>query len=400
MIVVCAVRAGQSTLSGNANLRSGTNALSSISCCSACPCRLIRMAHFAVHQSQEVNYAELLDSELPRPANDPPQLYRPLALDLFAGCGGLALGFEAAGFETIGFEADADACSTYNGNLGGRCHQTFLTPDTELITGRTVDVIVGGPPCQPFSVIGAQKGKSDARNGFPAFMGAVERYQPKLAIFENVRGMLYRNREYFDTICQDLRNLGYAVSWRLMNAVDFRVPQNRERLVVAAHRAIWRFPSPDRNQNRITAGEALAGVELPPDKDLRFLTESMDRYVAVYEEKSKCINPRDLYPDRPSRTVTCRNLAAATADMLRVKTADGRRRMLTEREGARLQSFPDWFVFSGPESKRFEQIGNAVAPLFGKAIGLSAMEALASPGLSTARMNEINSLNEQISLYA
>jgi len=348
--------------------------------------------------SNEFDYVSLLQAELPQQVGAHSQ--RPLALDLFAGCGGLALGFEAAGFETIGFEMDADACSTYSGNLSGKCHQLFLKPDLDLVHDRRVDIIIGGPPCQPFSVVGSQRGKHDDRDGFPAFLSAMRRYEPKLAIFENVRGMLYRNHEYFEFIRAEMRDLGYAVSWRLLNAVNFGVPQNRERLVVVAHRKEWKFPAPNNAQSQFTVGQALEGVVHPNGEPFRFLTESMDKYVATYEAKSKCINPRDLSMDRPSRTVTCRNLSAATADMLRIKMPDGKRRMLTEREGARLQSFPDWFVFRGPEAKRFEQIGNAVAPLFAKAIGKAALHALSLPDLADAQIQQANELDEQIKLYA
>jgi DNA (cytosine-5)-methyltransferase 1 len=351
-----------------------------------------------VHRdSQEFDYALLLQAELPKPTAV--HTTRPLALDLFAGCGGLALGFESAGFDTIGFEMDPDACSTYSGNLAGDCHQLFLKPGLELVTDRHVDIIIGGPPCQPFSVVGSQLGKQDLRDGFPAFLSAMRRYEPKLAIFENVRGMLYRNHEYFESIRAEMRDLGYAVSWRLLNAVNFGVPQNRERLVVVAHRSEWKFPEPSA-RSQVTVGQALAGVLVRDAEQFRYLTESMDRYVATYEAKSKCINPRDLNLERPSRTVTCRNLAAATADMLRIKMPDGKRRMLTEREGARLQSFPDWFTFNGAESKRFEQIGNAVAPLFAKAIAKAAKDALSLPYLSDVRIRQLNEFDEQIRLYA
>lgn len=102
----------------------------------------------------------------------------------------------------------------------------------------------------------------------------------------------------------------------------------------------------------------------------------MDTYVAKYEKASKCVRPCDLHLDQPSRTVTCRNLNGATGDMLRVRLDDGRRRRLTVREGARLQSFSDWFKFEGAESSQFNQVGNAVAPLMGRALGLAAVRYL------------------------
>ena len=104
----------------------------------------------------------------------------------------------------------------------------------------------------------------------------------------------------------------------------------------------------------------------------------MDTYVANYERASKCINPRDLNPSRPARTLTCRNLAGATGDMQRLKLEDGRRRRITVREAARLQSFPDWFQFSGAEGSQYNQIGNAVPPLFARALAESVAEYLNS----------------------
>ena len=100
----------------------------------------------------------------------------------------------------------------------------------------------------------------------------------------------------------------------------------------------------------------------------------MDKYVAKYEKASSCINPRDLYPDRPARTLTCRNLAGATGDMQRIRLKDGRRRRLLHKEAARLQSFPDWFDFQGNETQRYNQIGNAVPPLLAYQIALALKE--------------------------
>ncbi len=297
-------------------------------------------------------------------------------LDLFAGCGGLALGFEAAGFKTIGFEANSDCCATYNRNLLGHCTERFLTAET---TFPEAEVVIGGPPCQPFSVGGNQLGLEDSRDGFPAFTAAVEQLRPKLWMFENVRGLLYKNRWYLDRIVNKLERFGYSVDVKLLNAVDYLVPQNRERIIVVGHKGGFAFP--ERSGELITVGHALGGFLFSEPDEGKYLTESMDRYVARYEKASKCINPRDLDPNRPSRTVTCRNLAGATGDMQRIRVPSGRRRRLTVREGARLQSFPDWFLFEGAEGSQFNQVGNAVAPMFAFALGKSVATYLDRPGI-------------------
>ncbi len=319
-------------------------------------------------------YPDFLASELPPSAKKREGL---IALDLFAGCGGLALGFEAAGFSTVGFERDEDCCATYRQNLGSPCHQRVLRPGQELTEGAAV--LVGGPPCQPFSVNGHQNGNQDERDGFPAYLSAVERYRPRIAVFENVRGMLYQNRAYLDAIVESLEGLGYQVAWQLLNAVDYGVPQNRERLFVVAHNGTFHFPAPTHGTCPIAAGEALGELAHSIPEGAKFLTPSMDVYVARYEKASKCVRPRDLHLDRPSRTVTCRNLNGATGDMLRVRLPDGRRRRLTVREGARLQSFPDWFTFCGTEGDQFNQVGNAVPPLLAKAIALAVRSCLNTP---------------------
>lgn len=288
------------------------------------------------------------------------------ALDLFAGCGGLALGFESAGFETIGYEVNPDCCETYNRNLVGKCDQRNLTPDTQF---PNADIVIGGPPCQPFSVGGNQLGLKDSRDGFPAFISAVKKVRPRLWLFENVRGMLYRNRAYLAEIIRHLEGFGYQVDFRLMNAASFGVPQSRERMIVVGHTGGFRFPDPDSAQ--VSAGEALGSMAASTPADAKFLTASQDEYIAKYERASKCVNPRDLNFTRPSRTLTCRNLAGATGDMIRVRLPDGRRRRITVREAARLQSFPDWYEFSGGETSQFNQIGNAVPPMFASALAHS-----------------------------
>ncbi len=283
----------------------------------------------------------------------------PLVLDLFAGCGGLSLGFEANGFKTIGYEMNKNAAKTYKKNLKGFCYTKKLEIGEDY---PNADIVIGGPPCQPFSVRGKQNGLKDSRDGFPIFLDAVKRLSPEICLFENVRGMLYKNRNYLDEILQELISLDYNVYFELLNAKHYEVPQNRERIIVVASKKNFQFPR--KQYSQITAGNAVEDlIDKPVDSKL-FLTPKMDAYIKKYEKASKCVTPRDLHLDRPARTLTCRNLAGATSDMHRVKLPSGKRRMLTIREAARLQSFPDWFTFYGSETDQYKQIGNAVAPMF------------------------------------
>ena len=296
----------------------------------------------------------------------PHDTQKAVALDLFAGCGGLSLGFEAVGFKTIGYEMDKVACETYNKNLLGYCAQVKLDTDFEY---PEADIVIGGPPCQPFSVRGHQRGAIDGRDGFPIFMDAIKKVEPDIFIFENVRGLLYANKTYFEFIIDELKSLGFFIDYKLLNAADYGVPQNRERLFVVGHRGKFSFPPPARKKT--TAGEAIDDLMYTTPPESKFLTPSMDSYIAKYEKASSCAKPRDLYPDKPVRTLTCRNLAGATSDMHRIRLKDGRRRRLLHREAARLQSFPDWFTFCGNETQQFNQIGNAVSPLLAYQLALS-----------------------------
>ena len=197
---------------------------------------------------------------------------------------------------------------------------------------------------------------------FPIFISAVEKLRPEIWLFENVRGLLYRNKWYLEEVTQALQALGYVIEIKLLNAVNFGVPQNRERLIVVGHKGKLSFPK--FLETKVTVGEALGELAILAPPESKFLTTSQDKYVAKYEKASSCKNPRDLHLDKPARTLTCRNLAGATGDMQRIKLPDGRRRRLLLREAARLQSFPDWFEFVGSETSCFSQVGNAVAPLF------------------------------------
>lgn len=143
------------------------------------------------YNHRNMDYSDFPDQELKPPRRN---LHRPAVIDLFAGRGGLALGSEAAGFDTCGREMLEDACSTYHDNLHGHCTQPYLKPGINLGV-KKVDAVVGGPPCQPFSVGGLQNGKKDSRVGFPVFIEVVERHYPDILIIESVTGVLYRNQD-------------------------------------------------------------------------------------------------------------------------------------------------------------------------------------------------------------
>ena len=312
------------------------------------------------------NYVTYLNSTIQLP--EKPKYY---AIDLFAGCGGLSLGFEAAGIKTIGYEMKEDCCETYEQNLRSECNRTLITTESEF---PKVDIVIGGPPCQPFSRFGKQLGKNDERNGFPAFIEAIRKLRPKIWMCENVRGLPEQNKEYFTQLIKEFEALGYVVDYKVVRMVKYDVPQNRERLVIVGHHGGFQFP--EEKDYKITAGEALGELAHQIPENAAFLTPSMDEYIAKYEKASKCRVPRDLHLDRPARTLTCRNLAGATSDMHRIRLADGRRRRITVREAARLQGFPDWFEFSGTEEGQFYQIGNAVPPIFAYQMAQSIIDYL------------------------
>lgn len=312
------------------------------------------------------DYISYINETLIRPSN-----YRFTAIDLFAGCGGLSLGFEAAGIRTIGYEMVPEFCSTYKYNLGTECYNEMLTKETEY---PEVQIVLGGPPCQPFSRRGKKGGKNDERNGFPAFIEAIRKIQPDIWICENVKGLPDENPEYFSSVLKEFKDLGYVVDCQLIKMVEHDVPQKRERLFIVGHHGWFKFP--ESNNYRVTAGEALGELAITIPENANFLTQAMDEYIAVYEKASHCARPRDLHLNEPARTLTCRNLAGATSDMLRIRLPDGRRRRITVREAARLQSFPDWYSFSGNEESQFTQIGNAVPPMFAYRLAQSVVAYL------------------------
>ena len=155
---------------------------------------------------------------------------------------------------------------------------------------------------------------------------------------------------------------------------NFEVPQNRERLFIIGHDGTFDFP--DSSERQFTVRDALGELAHEAPTDGRYLSQSEDEYIAKYEEKCQLKTPRDLHLDIPSRTLTCRNLAGSTADMIRLKMNDGRRRKIRVKEASRIQGFPDWFEFNENQATAFNEIGQSVPPLFAKQLASSVLDYL------------------------
>ena len=305
-------------------------------------------------------------------------------IDLYCGAGGFSLGFAASGFRACGFDRDVDAVATFRAHIG-EAECLDLNSDVSL---PKADVLIAGPPCQPWSRAGKQLGELDVRDGFPVIARAIELVDPTAIVVENVADIALRHRrKRLDDFVGELANRGYAISEAVLNASNFGVPQSRRRAFVfgVRHSSPVEMPTPCSRQT--TPRDAIGDTCQLVTEQTRFLSKEMDRYIARYEKASGCRVARDLHLDRPARTLTVRNLAGATGDMMRLALPCGRRRMLTVQEAARLQSFPDSFHFTGSRQSQFSQIGNAVPPLLALAIAKQVHKKLLGIPSSTDDLN-------------
>jgi DNA (cytosine-5)-methyltransferase 1 len=328
-------------------------------------------------------------------------------LDVFAGAGGLSLGFAAAGYQIVAaVEHDRDACETF-----AKAHpdvEVFEVDIDEAPVGAMasgIDVVIGGPPCQPWSSGGKQLGARDPRDGWPAFLRVLATVQPAAFVAENVAGFASaRRRSHLDALVAQLSALGFDVQWRVLDAADYGVPQRRRRLfIVGTRRAGFAFPGPTHG---VASTDAVAWraagylLSAPPHgtpntsavtyarlPDLR-----PDPYHGhVYNGGGR---PIDL--ERPAPTLLASmggnktpwidgglvveeyhaHLRAGGAP--RVGVVPGARRITVE-EAARLQTFPDGMHFAGSRSSAYCQIGNAVPPLLATAIATALHDSARAP---------------------
>lgn len=371
------------------------------------------------------------------------------SIDLFSGCGGLTKGFSMAGIRSI-FASDIDenAAKTFRLNFPDTpflCKSITEIEKSEvdtLLNGEIPDIIVGGPPCQGFSLANKRRNKvaDDPRNQlFYGFVKFIDWYSPKAFVMENVKGLLsMQNGKVLETILDAFSNAGsmggYNVAYKVLLASDYGVPQNRERVIIIGTRKDLdlepRHPQPIPLDHRVTVDEAIGDLpqinacegnevmEYPikPQndyqrlmrKDMQYVTNHIamnhtQRLVARFEaikpgqslvdvwethgsvkrgapgEKSSVKfgqNNQRLFGNLPAPTIA----ASFQSNFIHPHL----NRNFTAREGARLQSFPDDFIFEGMRTKmswekglsQYQQIGNAVPVLMAKAIGQCISEIL------------------------
>lgn len=348
-------------------------------------------------------------------------------MDLFAGVGGLSYGFsKLPEFEILAAnEIEKDIATAYKLNHPGvtmlNCDINDLTEEMlkTALNGQQIDIVVGGPPCQSYSTLGKRQ-MDDRANLFKQYKRILTILHPRAFVFENVVGILSMDKgRLYRQIQEEFRNLGYELRSQVLNAVDFGVPQQRERVILVGFRGENRFvyPEPTHGQGlkpHVTLRQAIGDLPVlksgqsdnrysaSPDNDfLQFVRGNVQELtehsapkngahlIKIMEtlQDGQCkddlpeeIRPKSgygntyakLWWDRPSTTIT-RNFACPSSSRC-IHPRDSR--AMSIREGARLQSFPDDYKFYGADGMKRLEIGNAVPPLLSIAIAKQMVEAM------------------------
>jgi len=319
---------------------------------------------------------------------------------VFCGGGGLDLGFAAAGFKPL-FSSDVEAtyCETIKQNLGRHGH--IIEPhDISKLSGidvakrvsSKIDVVIGGPPCQSFSILGSRGSIKDPRGQLAyEYARFVKQIKPKAFLFENVPGILTLNKgkDWNNLLSFFEAETGYHIKWTKLNAAWFGAPQLRQRIIAVGFKKetdFSKFEWPDAvfsdsvdqlelsMQPPRNSSLALESVDGLPNHILRKHGERVStRYSNVPPGgRDKKDHTDRIHPDKPSGTV----LVGSGAGGGRPFIHPIEHRHITVREAARLQTFPDWWEFSGGPTSSYRQVGNAVPPMMARAIARSIAIAL------------------------
>lgn len=359
------------------------------------------------------------------------------AIDLFCGAGGLSEGFRQAGFHVLaGQDFDARAGATFSAThpeatfIGGPIQN--VTPHSLLkaagVKKGEIDVIVGGPPCQGYSVYNHQRSESDPRAGlFREYLRIVDGIQPRWLVMENVTGITsIAGGRIVREIFEGMHSRGYRVDMKVLKAEKFGVPQERRRVFFIATRtdAPILFPQPTHGPGLepfVTVWDAISDLPVLKNGDTResrryakspqnayqailrgdcqyVANHSASRLASINEERMRHIPPGGSWRDIPRELLPAGMLKAKRSDHTkrygRPKKTDlactiltkcdvhwgayihpTQDRALTVREAARLQAFPDFFEFQGSRTEQYVQVGNAVPPLLGRRVAESLVLA-------------------------
>lgn len=330
-------------------------------------------------------------------------------VSFFAGCGGLDLGFEQAGFRVVwANESEPAVRDTY---IRNHPKTAFVLDDIRHIKPETIpdcDGFIGGPPCQSWSIAGKQRGLADQRGQlFLTYIDLIKAKAPKFFLIENVKGLLDEKfKDVFTDFLIQLETAGYNVQWKLLDAVNYKIPQHRERVFIVGFRkdlnATFQFPLPTCSQP-ITLNQAIGDITEAPR---RYLKEKIDSANPIRHNHDVYVGAFGLYYqrgnrrrpwERPSFTIhaTGENapLHPSSPKMLywgyenwsfQPNKEDYYRR-LSVRECARIQTFPDNFIFDSPDILAlYRMIGNAVPPRLGQVLANAIKTTLTNVKIKTS----------------
>jgi DNA (cytosine-5)-methyltransferase 1 len=321
-------------------------------------------------------------------------------IDLFSGAGGLSLGFDTAGFKNLlAVEYDEKIANTYKKNfpthnlLVGDIKNISNDNFSSILNGTGVDVVIGGPPCQGFSMAG-RVGRTfvdDPRNKlFKEFVRVVDLVNPKMFMMENVARMATHNHgKTIKEVVQEFSKLGYQVQLKVLQTRNYGIPQSRQRMIMVGTKNDMHFQYPKAEDKIMSVKEAIA--DLPK---LRSGESSNIPNHNAMNHSEQMLAKMSYVPDGGDRTAIPETLRPKSGDARKyirynsnkpavTVTGDNRKifhynqnRALTARELARLQTFPDDFIFYGTSGSIQQQIGNAVPPKLAWKIANSIRESL------------------------
>ncbi|WBL37270.1 DNA cytosine methyltransferase [Tepidiforma flava] len=307
-------------------------------------------------------------------------------VSLFSGCGGFDLGF-VGGFTFLGHyypfnafaiiwanDIDPSAARTYSTNVAPNIIAADVRDALPQLPS-AADLVIGGFPCQDVSINGKRQGLAGKRtNLYTVMLDVISQLRPRMFVAENVKSLLFKyNRTTFSRILADFASLGYTLTFQVLNAADFGVPQIRERLfIVGTHHGIppFTFPTPTHTQSQwITSHIALSDLEDSPENP-------SIQHIWSRAKPSPDQGKRQIARDRPATTIRAEHHGNIQFHYL------GHRR-LSLREAARLQSFPDSFIFHGGMRAIERQIGNAVPPVLAWHVATACAATLTERELQT-----------------